>query len=68
MSFLKQLFCKHEWSWRGWSYVRCKKCDKSDYNPELNWELQKHIWERYNDDPILKEQTANLLRDKGRYL
>lgn len=68
MKFIKQIFCKHDWDFRGWSFVRCKKCDKSEYNPDLNWELQKHIWERYNDIPELKKQAAECLRSRNRFV
>ena len=41
MSFLKQLFCKHKYGTGSWSYVKCTKCEKVKYNPELANKLLK---------------------------
>jgi hypothetical protein len=31
----KKLFCKHDYEGRGFTYARCKKCDKQIRNPEI---------------------------------
>lgn len=41
-----KLFCKHEWNPAGWSYLRCKKCNKQRYDPEKNAELRRPIFDK----------------------
>jgi len=43
MKLIKQLFCKHEWEGRGFSWARCLKCDKQKYSPKIAREtINKH--------------------------
>lgn len=42
----KRLFCNHEWTFHGWSYVKCIKCGKVKDDEELNEKLQKDFLEK----------------------
>jgi hypothetical protein len=65
----KSLFCKHDWTWHGWSYVRCQKCDKVKHNPQLNEKLQKEFWHKrvIEGDPVFGREAINeILKYRGR--
>lgn len=69
MSFFKKLICKHEWTWHGWSYIKCNKCEKVEVNEAMNAKLQSEFWEKIiiPDDPIFGRDAINkLLRVRGR--
>lgn len=69
MNIFKRLLCKHEWTWHGWSYVKCEKCEKTKYNPDLNAKLQSEFWEKriIPGDPVFSRESINaLLKTRGR--
>lgn len=59
----KKLFCKHDYNWHGWSYCKCKKCDNTIYNPDLNRKIQTEWWKSrvIEGDPVWGREAINKL-------
>jgi len=51
MNIINKLFCKHDWTNKGFSYIECKLCGKTKYNPKLSTEL--------------RNETINMMINKG---
>lgn len=65
----KTIFCRHEWEFHGWGYVKCSKCAKVEDNPALNAELQRAFWEKrvIEGHPIFGREAINrAIISKGR--
>lgn len=66
---LERLFCKHDWNWHGWSYVKCRKCGYTKINEELNAKLQREFWNKrvIDGDPVFGREAINeLMKERGR--
>lgn len=63
--------CNHDFTFHGWSYVKCKLCGLTKTDEALNAKLQEQRWERIReevpDHPMFtKEAINNEIRKRGR--
>lgn len=69
MTLFRQLTCKHDWTWHGWTMIKCKKCDKVKTNEVMNAKLQSEFWEKriIPGDPVFGREAINaMLIKRGR--
>ena len=65
IEFIQKLICKHEWMAHGWSYIKCKSCDKVRHDPEKCSELHNKLINKMVDRGIWKEGEATRLRQRS---
>lgn len=68
MSIFKKLFCDHDFDAHGWSYIKCKKCNRVKYNPKRNGELMAvKLNKMYGNYPELMDQAKAGLVNRGKF-
>jgi len=60
---IKQLRCKHDWNAHGWSYIKCKQCDRTKYNPAKNAEILNKRCSKMVSEGHWTEQEASKIRN-----
>lgn len=63
--------CNHDWNFHGWSYVKCKICEKVEMNERLNADLQAKFWKQAIESghPMFTKELINSeIQSRGRGL
>jgi hypothetical protein len=56
--------CSHDFEARGWSYVLCKKCQRSFDNPQLNREMRNKFIDKMVESGAWKESEVFIARHR----
>lgn len=62
IGFINKLLCKHDDSNHGWSYIKCKKCERLRYNPDKNAEILNKKLSMMENKGLWKPEDTMKLR------